>query len=129
MKPVTPGSDEHARLLMNTKGVKIGNAAQTTASLDVNYEVLKGLRVFVGGLFNGRNYSEYDIAGLITTSTLNGDPVDVAQPWRIPSFFTFDAGISYKFNLGGIDATWTANCVLWFRSYLVYGYEDQILIL
>lgn len=110
MKPVTPGSDEHARLLMNTKGVKIGNAAQTTASLDVNYEVLKGLRVFVGGLFNGRNYSEYDIAGLITTSTLNGDPVDVAQPWRIPSFFTFDAGISYKFNLGGIDATWTANC-------------------
>ena len=110
MIEVPAGSEEHATLLMNTKGVKIGNSAQTTAALGVNYELLKGLRLGVDGNFFGRNYSEYDIAGLITTGALNGNPVDVAQPWRIPSAFTFDGFISYHFKFAGLDATWTANC-------------------
>lgn len=110
MNVVPAGSEEHAKLIMNTKDVRIGNAAQTTAALSVNYEVLKGLRVFVDGNFFGRNYAEYDIAGLISTSTLGGDPVNVAQPWRMPSAFTFDAGVSYRFKFAGLDATWTANC-------------------
>ena len=95
---------------MNTKDIKIGNSAQTTAALGLNYEVMKGLRIGVDGNFYGRNYSDYDIAGLITTGALNGDPVDVAQPWRIPSAFTFDANISYRFKFAGLDATWNANC-------------------
>lgn len=110
MMEVTPGSEEHAKLLMNTKGIKIGNSAQTTAALGLNYEVLSGLRIGIDGNFYGRNYSDYDIAGLITTGALNGEAVDVAQPWRIPSAFTFDANISYRFKFAGLDATWNANC-------------------
>ena len=110
MNVVAAGSAEHAKLIMNTKDVRIGNSAQTTAALSANYEVLKGLRVFVDGNFFGRNYADYDIAGLISTSTLGGDPVNVAEPWRMPSAFTFDAGISYRFKFAGLDATWTANC-------------------
>ena len=108
--PVAAGSAEHAKLIMNTKDIKIGNAAQTTAALDINYEIMKGLRVYAGGNFFGRNYADYDIAGLITTGTLGGEPVNVAQPWRMPSAFTFDAGISYRFKFAGLDATWNANC-------------------
>lgn len=110
MNVVPAGSEKQAKLIMNTKDVRIGNAAQTTAALGINYEVMKGLRLYVDGNFYGRNYAEYDIAGLISTSTLDGDPVDVAQPWRMPSAFTFDAGISYRFKFAGLDATWTANC-------------------
>mgnify|MGYP000187595688 FL=1 len=51
MMEVTPGSPEHAKLLMNTKDIKIGNSAQTTAALGLNYEVMKGLRIGVDGLY------------------------------------------------------------------------------
>ncbi len=107
---VPAGSEEHAKLLMNTKGVRIGNAAQTTAALGINYDIFKGLRIGIDGNFYGRNYADYDVAGLINTGSLNGDPVNVSQPWRMPSAYTFDAHISYRFKIGKLDASWIANC-------------------
>jgi outer membrane cobalamin receptor len=110
MAVVPAGSDEQAKLLMNTKKVKIGNSAQTTAALGVDYEIFKGLKIGADGNFFGRNYSDYDIAGLINTGALNGKSIELAQPWRIPSAYTFDASISYRFKVAGLDATWYANC-------------------
>lgn len=88
MAVVPAGSDEQAKLLMNTKKVKIGNSAQTTAALGVDYEIFKGLKIGADGNFFGRNYSDYDIAGLINTGALNGKSIELAQPWRIPSAYT-----------------------------------------
>ena len=109
MAVVETGSPEHAKVIMNMDGINVGNSAQTTAALGVNYEVLKGLYLGVNGNFYGRNYADYDVSGLVDKNKLNKE-IDVAQPWRIPSAFTFDANINYRFKLGNLDASWTANC-------------------
>lgn len=103
----TPGSADHAYVTLNMKDVKVGNSAQTTAHLGVSYEVLEGLRIGLDGTFQGRNYSDYDITG--TTNFESGD-FDIVQPWRIPSAFVFDGFLSYRFKIGNLNATWTANC-------------------
>lgn len=109
LNPTQIGSPDHAKVLMNMKGTRVGNSAQTTAALGVTYEILKGLRVNLGGNFYGRNYADYDVSSLITGSKV-GKEIDVVQPWRMPSAFTFDGGVSYNFKLGNLDATWFANC-------------------
>lgn len=101
------GSADHAFTYLELEGVKVGNSAQTTAALSATYEVLKGLRLGVDGNYFGRNYSDYDIAGAIRN--ISGESFAVAQPWRIPHAYTFDARISYRFKIGDLNATWTAN--------------------
>lgn len=101
------GSPDHAFVTLNMKDVKVGGSAQTTAALGAQYEVLKGLRVGADGNFFGRNYSDYDITG---ATRFESGVFDIAKPWRIPSAFTFDAHISYRFNIGNLNATWIANC-------------------
>lgn len=105
----TPGSADHAYVTLVMKDVKVGNSAQTRAALGINYEVLNGLRIGLDGNFQGRNYSDYDISGASGSSVTSGEYV-TAQPWRIPSAFTFDGFLSYRFKIGNINATWTANC-------------------
>lgn len=105
--PTQIGSPEHASVTLNMKDIKVGNSAQTTASLGAQYEVLKGLRIGADGLFYGRNYSDYDITG---ASKFESGVFDIAQPWRIPSAFVYDAHISYRFKIGSLNATWIANC-------------------
>ncbi|MCI1648700.1 MAG: TonB-dependent receptor [Bacteroides sp.] len=122
---VAAGSAEHAKLIMNTKNIKIGNSAQTTAALGVDYDLMEGLRMGIDGNFYGRNYSDYDIAGLISTGALNGDPINVAQPWRIPSAYTFDAHISYRFKVAGLNANWMANCNNLFNEQYVTDATDN----
>lgn len=109
MNPTQIGSPDQAKVILNMDGVKVGSSAQTTAALGVTYEVLKGLRVNLDGNFYGRNYADYDVSTLITGSKV-GKEIVVAQPWRIPSAYTFDASISYNFKIGNLDATWMGNC-------------------
>ncbi|NDV64396.1 TonB-dependent receptor [Bacteroides sp. 224] len=103
----TPGSPDHAFVTLNMKDVKVGNSAQTTAALGISYEVLEGLRIGLSGNFYGRNYSDYDITG--ATKFESGE-FTIEQPWRIPSAFVYDGHLSYKFKVGNLNATWTANC-------------------
>ncbi|WP_321480083.1 carboxypeptidase-like regulatory domain-containing protein [uncultured Bacteroides sp.] len=103
----TIGSADHASSTLNLDGIKVGNSAQTTAYLAVSYELLKGLYFNASGNFYGRNYSDYDIT---STNKFETGVEDVAQPWRIPSAYVFDSGLSYHFKIGDLDATWITNC-------------------
>ncbi|WP_455585951.1 carboxypeptidase-like regulatory domain-containing protein [Bacteroides sp.] len=107
---VAIGSPEQAVYKTNMKGIKVSNSEQTTAALGVNYELMKGLRLGVDGRFSGRQYADYDIASQAIAATEKNPVIDLVQPWRIPSAYTFDANISYSFKIGKVDAVWRANC-------------------
>lgn len=119
---VEAGSPEHALFALDMDGIKVGNSAQTTAALGVSYEVMKGLRIGMDGNFFGRNYADYDLdtAARFATGTLK-----VENPWRIPSAYTFDARISYRFKIGGLNSTWIANCNNLFNERYITDARDN----
>jgi len=80
------------------KNVHVGNAAQTTASLTVNYEVLPHLRIGSDYTYYGKNYADFNV----TNRTKQTDQVDA---WNLPDYGLIDCNFNYKFKIGTIDAT------------------------
>jgi len=98
-------SPEHAKIDVNIGGIRVGNSAQTTAAIGINYELLKGFRLGLDGNYYGRNYAYFNISSVSTS--LN--PLAFSQPWQIPDATTFDLRISYRFKIGGFDASLVGN--------------------
>ena len=98
-------SEEHAKIEVNIGGIRVGNSAQTTAAIGAKYELIRGFRMGIDGNYFGRNYAYYNISSV--GSNLN--PLNFAQPWRIPDAFTFDFHASYRFKIGDFDATIVGN--------------------
>ncbi len=83
-------------------GLKVGDAAQTTFSIGANYQIVKGLRIYADYYLADNLYAEYDI-----------DDAQFLEPGgevvKLPSYSLVDAGLSFNFELGGLDCTWRAN--------------------
>ena len=94
-----------AEVVVNLKGIHVGNSAQTTAALGLNYEIVKDFNIGLDGNYYGRNYSNFNISSTGTSLA----PTTFAQPWRIPDAFTFDLSANYHFKLGGYDASLIGN--------------------
>ncbi|MCB0448340.1 MAG: TonB-dependent receptor, partial [Gelidibacter sp.] len=78
-------------------GVKIGQAAQFTAGISADYEVLPRLKV-------GANWNQYD--NLYGNTDFNGAEFETENnrgAIQLPSYDTVDAGVSYKWLLGKND--------------------------
>lgn len=101
-------SDEHARVNVDLKDVKVGNSAQTTFALGANYHVLKGLRIGADYTHWARNYAKFKLQGSDLASKL-GETVKYATPWRIPSAGSMDVNMSYRFPFGKVWGTISAN--------------------
>lgn len=100
-------ADDHAKAVLNQKGVKVGGSAQTTGAIGVNFRPFKGARIGMDWTFNARNYSDYQISSSSYTAGAN---IDVAQPWRIPWGNQFDINASYSFRItGDLRATLSGN--------------------
>lgn len=84
-------------------GVKVGDAAQTTARIGVTYELLKGLRLYGSWYFADDLYAEYDVANDDLFLTPGNQAV------KLPSYNLVDAGIYYDFRVGKLDFTWGLN--------------------
>ncbi len=84
-------------------GVKVGDAAQTTARIGATYEILKGLRLFGSWYYAGNLYADYDV----TTDRVFETPGN--QAVEIPSYNLVDAGLYYDFKIGKLDVTWRLN--------------------
>ena len=84
-------------------GVKVGDAAQTTARIGATYEILKGLRVFGSWYYAANLYAEYDV----TTDEVFLTPGN--QAVELPSYNLVDAGLYYDFKIGKLDFTWRLN--------------------
>ncbi len=98
-------SDQHAKINVNLAGIHVGNSAQNTAALGINYQILKGFRIGLDGNYFGKNYSYFSISSVGTSLTDS----NFGQPWMIPDAVTFDFSANYRFKIGTFDATLVGN--------------------
>jgi hypothetical protein len=84
------------------KDLKVGDAAQTTTALGLNYKFWEKTSVTVDYNYYADLYADYD----------PNDRQDIAtsgvQAWEVPSYGIFDASLRHGFEFGGFDATVTA---------------------
>ena len=83
------------------KDTPVGDAAQTTMALGMNYEVFPRTYVRADFTYNDRYFADFEPTDRTTP--------DVADPWEAPSFGLLDLGLTHKFTFGPLDATVNAN--------------------
>ena len=108
----TPEGQEKG--IVNLKGIRVGNSAQTTAALGVKYELIKGFNLGLDGNYFGRNYSNFSIVA----------NQDYTQPWMIPATMLFDLSSSYRFKMGTFDATFVGNINNLFNTEYISDAND-----
>ncbi|MCD6180128.1 MAG: TonB-dependent receptor [Bacteroidales bacterium] len=79
------------------KDVKVSDAAQTTAALGLDYQILPKTNITIDYNYYANLYAYYNP----TDRTTEGLP----QPWEVPAYGLVDASARYKFDFGGFDAT------------------------
>ncbi|MEY2949577.1 MAG: hypothetical protein RLZZ248_778, partial [Bacteroidota bacterium] len=84
-------------------GLKVGDAAQTTFAIGGGYRLATGLRIYADYFFAGNLYANYNIQDA-TFQDPNRDQVA-----KLPTYGLVDAGLSYNFEVGGLDVTWRLN--------------------
>jgi hypothetical protein len=94
-------SEDHANMTVNMKGIRVGNSAQTTAGLGVNYELLRGFKAGLDFVYWDRNYSYFKVSDVSTSIS----DVDFDQPWKIPAAGIFDFYAAYRFKIGDYNCT------------------------
>ncbi len=109
---------DHLWATLEQKGVKVGGSAQTTAALGLVVKPFQGMKLGFDWTCAARNYSDLNI----TASTLqNGGTIVAGEPWRIPWGHSLDISASYRFNIGGLDATVFGNV----NNLYDYNYVTQ----
>tara|TARA_R100001369_G_scaffold29172_1_gene52330 strand:- start:12503 stop:15259 length:2757 start_codon:yes stop_codon:yes gene_type:complete len=78
--------------VLSLDGVKVGNAAQLTASVGADYTIVENLKVDATYRFADNLYADYD-----APAALNNPDFDV---FELPSFGLLDLGASYGLNIG-----------------------------
>ena len=81
-------------------GLKVADAAQTTAALGIDYQLMDKTHFTVDYNYFGNLYADFDP----NDRTIDGAP----QAWEAPEYGTFDASIRYGFKVGDFDTTLTA---------------------
>lgn len=116
-------AEDHAHATLMQKDRKVGGSAQTTAALGVQFRPFKGFRIGADWTVAARNYSDYTISA--SSYSANGT-VKVADPWEIPWGNQLDLNASYRFKIGGVDATLSGNVHNLFNyNYVVDAYTNS----
>lgn len=117
------GAEDHIKANFKLDDIHVGGAAQTTAALGVNVRPMKGMRVGVDWNFYGRNYADYSISA---SNLAPGATLEVNEPWRIPSYSTFDLNAGYTFDFGKVRATLSGNIDnLFNQEYIADAYDGS----
>jgi len=98
------------------KGLKVGDAAQTTASAGVDVNVLQQVRI--GSTFN--YFGNY-------TSSFDPTKITFANytPWQIPNYSTLDMNISFRLKLAGFETSFIGNVNNVLNTqYIADGYDN-----
>lgn len=80
-------------------GLKVSDAAQTTAALGLDYELMPKAHFTVDYNYFADLYADYNPDSRTTPGT--------PQPWKVPDYGTFDASVRYGFKVGDLDTTLT----------------------
>lgn len=102
------------------KDAKVGDAAQTTAALNVDYKVAKAISLDLAYRFAGNLYADYSIADSQFASPDNDGAL------KLPSYSLVDAGVTARFNLFGNDATIRVNVNNLFDTEYISESETNI---
>jgi len=100
------------------KDLHVGDAAQTTMALGMNYELMPKTNLIIDYNYYDNLYSRYDPNG-------RTDPDNRSDAWEVPSFGTFDLIFRHGFNIGDdFDATLTARMYNVFDTEYISGALD-----
>lgn len=80
------------------KDVSVGNSAQNTAALGIDYKFFKDFNVGLDCNFFGKNYADFDITNRTSEDTRGIDA------WQMPNAFLVDFNMGYNFKIGGVGA-------------------------
>lgn len=82
------------------KGIKVGDAAQTTAAFGLDIKVLPDLKLGTNYNFFGNYYSSFNFANITSAG---------AHPYKLPNYSVWDLNATFKFKLAGLDASLNGN--------------------
>lgn len=100
------------------KDLKVGDAAQTTFALGVDYELFDGFKLGADYNYYANLYAQYDPTG-------RGDAAKAGvQPWKVPAYGLFDVNARYNFEIGPFDATIYANVINLFDTEFISDADD-----
>ena len=92
--------------IVKADGAKVGDAAQTTVRVGVDYEFYEGLKFYGDLMFFDDLYGQFNI--LESTTGL-----------KLPAYSLANAGLSYKFNLGPSEVVARFNCNNLFDTHYI----------
>ncbi|HQB78999.1 MAG TPA: TonB-dependent receptor [Tenuifilaceae bacterium] len=84
-------------------GLHVGDAAQTTASIGVDYEFLPKFKVALDWTYYDRLYAYFDVNSRQSVADKGIDA------WKMPSYQLVDLGLKYDFKVGGMNTTLYGN--------------------
>lgn len=87
---------------LNLDNVRVGDAAQLTASLGAVLKPVKGLRIFANWRWYDQLYARFDVNSFdVSQQTATYTPPALEKgALRLPSYNLMDLGASYRFNIG-----------------------------
>lgn len=86
------------------KGLRVSDAAQTTAALGMLYKFWDRTSITVDYNYFADLYAQIDVLDYATTSAPTTRPDD---SWKAPNYSTFDASLRHGFKFGDFDTTLT----------------------
>ncbi|MBL4905568.1 MAG: TonB-dependent receptor, partial [Flavobacteriaceae bacterium] len=105
------GQNEVASVDLLIKGLKVADAAQTTAALGMLYKFWDKTSVTVDYNYFGNLYANFNIIGSANITFAGDTKVPSVRPsgtWKAPDYHTFDASLRHGFKVGNFDTTVTA---------------------
>ncbi|UII27858.1 TonB-dependent receptor [Fulvivirga maritima] len=100
------------------KDLKVGNSAQTTLSLGLDYTIVNNLKVGATYNYYADNYAYFE------PNSRSGEDFRGIQPWKIPDFGLFDLNAVFDFEIGDISASLYGNVTNLFNTEYVSDATD-----
>ena len=90
-------------MLVYANGLRVGDAPQTQAALQLSYILPGDFDVSANYMYCDRLYANFDPA-------TRNIATDRAQPYRIPAYGLLDLHLGYTFNLGELPVYANLSC-------------------
>ncbi len=80
------------------KGVSVGNSAQTTAALGIDYKFFNDFNIGIDANYFGRNFADFDPAERTGSKSAGIDS------WQMPDAYLCDVNAGYNFKIANLKA-------------------------
>lgn len=90
------------------KGIKVGDAAQTTAALGTDIDVVPSVRLGANAYYYSNYTANFTFSNL-TPALLTQYGTDAFTPYKIPSYMLLNLNAVFRFKIAGLDGSFLAN--------------------